>query len=88
MRGTFENVGARTAAELLVLLDVDVDSQHPHHFSHNEGKASKVKGPTIGVLPFLILILLRRNVPQRSRDVDNHTNYVAQTCDSTEIRYL
>ncbi len=79
MRGALENVGARAAAQLLVLLDVDVDSQHPHHLGHDEGQASKVKGPTVGVLPLLVLVLFRRDVPQCSRDVHDHANYVTQT---------
>lgn len=58
MRGAFEDVGAGAAAELLVFLDVDVDSQHPHHLSHDEGQTSEVKGPPVGILPFLILVFL------------------------------
>lgn len=85
MCGALENVGARAAAQLLVLLDVNVDSQHPYHLCHDEGQASKVKRPTVRVLPLLILVLLRRDVPKCSRDVHNHTNYVTQTCESTEI---
>ena len=79
MRGALEDVGARATAQLLVLLDVDVDGQHPHHLGHDEGQASEVEGPTVGVLPLLVLVLLRRDVAQCSRDVHDHTNDVAQT---------
>lgn len=79
MRGALEDVSARAAPELLVLFDVDVDSQDPHHLSHDEGQSPKVKRPAVGVLPLLVLVLLRRDVPQRSRDVHDHTNDVTQT---------
>lgn len=84
MRGALENVGARAAAQLLVLLDVDVDGQHPHHLGHDEGQSSEVKGPTVGVLPLLVLVLLRRDVAQCRRDVDDHADDVTQTCDNKE----
>lgn len=62
MRGAFEEVGARAAAQLLVLLNVDVDGEDSNHLGQDEGQAAEVEGPTIGVVPLLVLILLGGDV--------------------------
>lgn len=77
--GAFEEVSARTTAQLLVLFDVDVNGEDPHHLGQNERQTPEIKGPAVRVVPLLIFILFRRDVTQGSRDVDDHSNDVTQT---------
>lgn len=78
MCGALEEVGAGAAAQLLVLLNVDVDSEDAHHLSQDEGQAAKVEGPAVRVMPLLILILLGGDVTERCRDVHDHSDDVAK----------
>lgn len=43
MRCALEEVSARAATELLVLLDVDIDSEHADHLGQDEGQTAKVE---------------------------------------------
>lgn len=63
---------------LTVLLNVDVDSQNADHLSQDEGQASKVEGPAIGVVALLILITLCAWVTSVGRDVHYHPDDVAE----------
>ena len=78
MRGALEEVGARAAAQLLVLLDVDVDGEDAHHLGQDEGQAAKVEGPAVGVVPLLVLVFLGGDVAQCCRDVHDHSDDVAE----------
>jgi hypothetical protein len=65
-------------ADLLVLLDVDVDSQDGHHLGHDEGQSSEVEGPAVAVGVLLVLIPLVTGVAGVAGDVDNDANDVTQ----------
>lgn len=65
-------------ADLLVLLDVDVDSQDGHHLSHDEGQSSEVEGPAVAVGVLLVLVALVTGVAGIAGDVDNDANDVTQ----------
>lgn len=66
-------------ADLLVLLDVDVNYKNGNSFSHNKGESAKVEGPTIGVGVFLVIVSFVTGVPGIAWDVDNDADDVAQT---------
>lgn len=76
----FEKVGTRSATELFVFFDVNVDGQNSNHLGQNEGETAEIKGPAVRVVPLLILVLLWGDVTQGGRNVDDYANDVAETC--------
>lgn len=79
VRGALEEVSARAAAELFVLFDVDVNGKDSNHLSQDEGQTAEVERPAVRVVPFFILVFLWGDVAEGCRDVDNHTDDVAET---------
>lgn len=66
-----DELAPRLPADLLVLLNVDVDDKYGDCFSHNKRQGAKVEGPTIRVSVLLVIISFVTRVPSIAWDVDN-----------------
>lgn len=68
----------RPPANFFVLLNVDVDGEDGHSFSHDEGEGAEVERPAVGVSVLLVIIAFITGVACIAGDVDDDANYVAQ----------
>lgn len=69
----------RLPADLLVFLDVDVDGEDGHCFSHDEGEGAKIERPAVRVSVFPVIVAFVTGVSRIAGDVDDDADYVAQT---------
>lgn len=63
---------------LFVFLDIHVDCENTHGFSHDEGERAEVERPAVAVVVLLVLVFLVTGIAGVAGDVDDDADDVAQ----------